>query len=91
MNFCGVLKTECTAEMFPSLCQIHAAPVAASWTRRKGALGPYWKQDFDVILFLGLTEVKAQITWWENVCRSSSHIGISPANVTRPFRVYNKG
>lgn len=56
-----------SADMFPILCSINATPAASSWKQGTGTNGPYWWQDFDVILLLGLTEVKAQISWWENV------------------------
>lgn len=54
-------------DMFPVLCSIKATPAASSWKRSTATNGPYWWQDFDVILLLGLTEVKAQISWWDNV------------------------
>ena len=44
-----------------------------------GALRPrqfeektYYRLDYDVILLFGLTELKAQIGWLENVCISST-------------------
>ncbi|KAH9839850.1 uncharacterized protein C8Q71DRAFT_465196 [Rhodofomes roseus] len=53
-------------EMFSTLCTVNAVPATSSWQKRFGSIGPYWSQDFKVILLLGLTEMKAQIAWWEN-------------------------
>ncbi|KAI0725426.1 hypothetical protein C8Q72DRAFT_954800 [Fomitopsis betulina] len=53
-------------EMFSPLCMIKAKPAATSWKQCEGPLGPYWQLSYSVIFLLGLTEVKAQITWWED-------------------------
>ncbi|KAH9910870.1 uncharacterized protein B0H18DRAFT_1065862 [Fomitopsis serialis] len=53
-------------DMFTVLCRIKATPAASSWMRGNGPVGPYRWQNFDVILLLGLTEMRAQIGWWEN-------------------------
>ncbi|KZT65648.1 hypothetical protein DAEQUDRAFT_731208 [Daedalea quercina L-15889] len=58
--------TDDEPEMFSVLCHVKAKPAASSWRRSKGPIGTYWSQDFEVILLLGLTEVKAQIAWWEH-------------------------
>lgn len=32
-----------------------------------GQLGEYFYKDYNVIMFFGLTEIKAQLRWMENV------------------------
>jgi hypothetical protein len=42
--------------------------VASTLSSRQGKSGGcYYRQDFDVILLFGLTELKAQISWMEKV------------------------
>ncbi|KAH9924777.1 uncharacterized protein B0H18DRAFT_1011158 [Fomitopsis serialis] len=54
-------------DMFSTLCTIKAVPAISSWQKKNdGSIGPYWSQNYNVILLLGLTEMKAQITWLEN-------------------------
>ncbi|EPT00710.1 hypothetical protein FOMPIDRAFT_150495 [Fomitopsis schrenkii] len=53
--------------MFTTLCTVRSTPAAASWHKGNGPKGPYRWQKFVVILQLGLTEMKAQVAWWENV------------------------
>ena len=38
----------------------------------------YYQQDYDIILLFGLTELKAQISWIEDVrCLAALHLPIS--------------
>ncbi|KAH9924775.1 uncharacterized protein B0H18DRAFT_1119791 [Fomitopsis serialis] len=61
---------------FYTLCRITATPAFDSWKRHSGAKGPYWSTEFEVILLLGLTEMKAQIAWVENGVKQRT-----PANI----------
>ncbi|KAH9910865.1 uncharacterized protein B0H18DRAFT_404319 [Fomitopsis serialis] len=63
-------------EMFHTLCTIKAAPALSSWEKHSGPNGPYWSKRIDVILLLGLTEMKAHLSWLENGVRR-----ISPASI----------
>lgn len=55
------------AGSFYTLCWVKAEPPQSSWHKYDGPKGPYWEQNYDVIMQVGLTEMKAQIGWWENV------------------------
>lgn len=60
----------CLAEMFSTLCTVVAdtSKVAKTLPAKRGVNGArYYRQDFKVILLFGLTELKAQISWVEDV------------------------
>ncbi|KZT65645.1 hypothetical protein DAEQUDRAFT_676500 [Daedalea quercina L-15889] len=59
-------------EMFNKLCRVRGVPASDSWQTRDGPNGPYRYHPFDIILLLGLTEMKAQISWWEDVRAQST-------------------
>lgn len=54
-------------DSFYTLCWVKAEPPQGSWQKYDGPTGPYLTQNYDVIIQVGLTEMKAQIGWWENV------------------------
>ena len=50
------------------MCIIHADTSRVAKQRLLGTNGAYYyTQDFDIVLSCGLTEMKAQISWTENV------------------------
>lgn len=53
--------------MFSTLCTVHADTSLVRKAKRKGKNGTYYKLDYKVVLLCGLTELKAQISWIENV------------------------
>ncbi|KIJ14485.1 hypothetical protein PAXINDRAFT_115792 [Paxillus involutus ATCC 200175] len=58
---------------FATLCTVHAntSKIIGSLRPRRSedsSTGVYYTIDYDVILLFGLTELKAQISWKENVC-----------------------
>ena len=56
--------------MFSTLCSVTAdtRQMAKRLKPLKGVGGaPYYKFDFNVVLLFGLTELKAQISWMEDV------------------------
>lgn len=55
------------SEMYTTLCTVRCTPAASSWQAAVGPKGSYRRQDFQVILQLGLTEMKAQVGWEEDV------------------------
>ena len=58
-----------TAEAYSTLCEVVAdtSGMVGSLKPRKGAGGIYYRQSYSIALLLGLTELKAQICWDENV------------------------
>ncbi|KAF9806676.1 hypothetical protein IEO21_08594 [Rhodonia placenta] len=55
-------------DAFSTLCKIQGKPARTSWIKKIGPDGEYLRQSFKVIFLFGLTELKAQISWMENVC-----------------------
>lgn len=56
--------------MFPTACTVIAdtSIVARSLSPRRGPKGiQFYRQDYSIVLLFGLTELKAQIAWKENV------------------------
>jgi len=55
-------------DKFPSLCTVEAdiSNVLKSIQPRHGPQGIYYRQDFDIVLLFGMTELKAQLSWIEN-------------------------
>lgn len=59
-------------ELFTDVCTVQADTSKATESLRP-KLGPdgfYYSLSFDIILLFGLTELKAQISWMENVSNS---------------------
>jgi len=64
---------ESTLAMFTILCEVEAdlSSCGAIIRRQKSdGSGVYYTASFDVVLLIGLTELKAQIAWDEDVSRS---------------------
>jgi hypothetical protein len=63
--------------MYSTLCAVQAdtsllsASLEPRWTRLEEVIGlprsQYYRMEFDIILSFGLTELKAQVCWEENV------------------------
>ncbi|KAI0725427.1 hypothetical protein C8Q72DRAFT_852742 [Fomitopsis betulina] len=53
-------------DLYTRLCTVRCTPAASSWQIAVGPKGIYRQQNFQVILQLGLTEMKAQVGWEEN-------------------------
>jgi hypothetical protein len=63
-------KTDSVIDMFSTLCTVHADISGMSKTLmpQRGLTGSlYYNLKFGIILCFGLTELKAQIVWTENV------------------------
>lgn len=58
-------------DMFSTLCTIHADVSQVPKVSRVGLRGIYYRQSFKVILLFGLAELKAQLSWNDNVCFKS--------------------
>lgn len=54
-------------EFFSTLCTVYADTSKVSRYRLSSPHGSYYRQEFKVVLSCGLTEMKAQISWRENV------------------------
>jgi hypothetical protein len=54
---------------FSVLCRVHAdtSRVVSTLLPRHEKLGPYYTLEIDAVLSFGVTELKAQIAWEENV------------------------
>lgn len=53
--------------MFSTLCTVHADTSHVLKEVLNGPDGPYYRLSFKIVLLCGLTELKAQIRWMENV------------------------
>ena len=60
-------STDSQVEYFATLCTIVADTSRVRRYRHMGSNGPFYRQEFKVVLSCGLTEMKAQISWMENV------------------------
>ena len=49
------------------MCVVYADTSKVTRTPKYGPEGVYYEQAFEIILLCGLTELKAQISWIENV------------------------
>ncbi|KAF9817090.1 hypothetical protein IEO21_03672 [Rhodonia placenta] len=71
----GKLKEPCWTDvepdMYSTLCTVHADTSHVLKKKQIGPNGPYYSQDFNVILLCGLTELRAQISWMENAFNCS--------------------
>ncbi|KAJ7157441.1 hypothetical protein C8R46DRAFT_1226024 [Mycena filopes] len=56
------------ADKYPVLCTVNAdtSQIAKTLKAERGPSGIYYTRGFDVVLSLGLTELKAEIAWIEN-------------------------
>jgi hypothetical protein len=72
-----------TAEKYFTLCTVHAdtSTIAEALKPQRGQSGTYYRLDFEMILSFGLTELKAQIAWFENV--STSFLLWYPTSINR--------
>ena len=53
-------------DRFETLCHVVADLSAAPYTRRAGSSGGVcYYREFDVVLLVGLTELKAEIRWYD--------------------------
>ena len=57
-------------ELYTVLCTVSADTSKVKKVPRKGPNGPYYQQEFKVVLFCGQTELQAQISWQEGVSTS---------------------
>lgn len=62
-----LLKQSIVPDFFSPLCTVHANTSQVHKTQLYGSNGAYYKLQFDIILLAGLTELKAQIAWMEDV------------------------
>lgn len=71
------------AEKFPVLCTIEAdtSGIARALQPRYGPSGnSYFYMEYDIVLLFGLTEMKAQISWKENVSRPDNMCSLDVVN-----------
>ena len=61
------LKDNLFAELYTPMCTVYADTTKVARTPKHGPYGIYYEQDYEIILLCGLTELKAQISWIENV------------------------
>ncbi|PCH36686.1 hypothetical protein WOLCODRAFT_109029 [Wolfiporia cocos MD-104 SS10] len=54
-------------DSFSTLCTVHADTSQICRVQKWGTMGPYYEQEYKVVLICGLTELQAQISWKENV------------------------
>ncbi|KAM5545516.1 hypothetical protein V8D89_000554 [Ganoderma adspersum] len=52
-------------DLFTRLCTISADTSQVARQSKKGAIGGYYTQDFEIVLSCGLTELEAQLRWFE--------------------------
>ncbi|KIP02230.1 hypothetical protein PHLGIDRAFT_122658 [Phlebiopsis gigantea 11061_1 CR5-6] len=53
-------------EMFAQICTVYADTSRVVKKKKKSPNGPYYVQEYDIVLLCGLTELQAQIRWIEN-------------------------
>ncbi len=66
------MKLTIGADYFSVLCTVHADTSQVAKRKQFGIKGAFYQQDFKVFLLCGQTEMKAQISWMENVSIFSS-------------------
>ncbi|PIL34591.1 hypothetical protein GSI_03370 [Ganoderma sinense ZZ0214-1] len=59
--------TDVDREMFTHLCTVHADTSQVVRQPKRGPIGTYYTQRFEIVLLCGLTELQAQLRWFENV------------------------
>ncbi|KAJ7157455.1 hypothetical protein C8R46DRAFT_1178680 [Mycena filopes] len=80
--------TDIEGDKYPVLCMVHAdtSQISRTLKPQHGQSGIYYRLEFDVVLSLGLTELKAQIAWIENgVEKRYAHILPIPARILNYF------
>ncbi|KZT03735.1 uncharacterized protein LAESUDRAFT_659042 [Laetiporus sulphureus 93-53] len=77
-------------EMFDTLCTIRADISHIPTVRKRGLQGDYYEQRTKTIFLFDLTELKAQLSWMENVSSSRHDSPIAPT-YNKNFRVRRKG
>ncbi|KAF9783757.1 hypothetical protein BJ322DRAFT_877685 [Thelephora terrestris] len=80
-------------EKFETLCYVKADISAAPYTSRYGTNGRIgYRRDFEVILLVGLTELKAQVCWTDSATVSAYTPPISTVSISHaiPTSVYVK-
>ena len=89
----GILKTK--SDKFETVCSVQADISTAPYQTRQGNTGGVsYKRAYEVILLVGLTELKAQIAWIDSVTVSAQRIqSCSPilTPVTYGCRKWRKG
>lgn len=63
--------------MFSTHCTVQAdlSQMTKAMKLQRGRGGvQFYKQDFSIVLLLGLTELKAHISWMDNVCALNSYV-----------------
>ena len=74
------LKSLYFADNYTKLCTIKADLSRAIFTQPKdGGKGSFLRVDYDIILLFGMTELKAQVAWKENV--SGPHMLFYPTDI----------
>jgi hypothetical protein len=55
---------------FQTLCSIEAdlSGVFSTLEPQSGPFGSYYRKELDIVLLFGLTELKAQLCWYDDVC-----------------------
>lgn len=66
------ISSLCAPEFFSTLCTVYADTSKVARYILSGSKGAYYRQEFKVVLSCGLTEMKAQISWTENVSPRTS-------------------
>jgi hypothetical protein len=82
-------------DKFETLCEVGADLSTAPYRTKQGTTGmTYYQRDYDVVFLVGLTELKAQISWIDSVSppgvRSRSPILISAMYGSRGWRKGSK-
>jgi len=71
------------ADKFETLCNIWADLSTAPYKTKRKKAGPLcYTRDFDMILLVGLTELKAQISWIDSATVSSQAPFFVPATLS---------
>ena len=69
-----VKSTQNQKDKFETLCRVKADLSAAPYTSRYTAEGKVcYKREYDVILLVGLTELKAQASWIDTITVRAHH------------------
>jgi len=64
----SVKSTQSQKDKFETLCHVNADLSTASYTSKLNAAGKTgYKREYDVVLLVGLTELKARIEWIDSV------------------------
>ena len=66
---CGPLT-----DLFTRLCTISADTSQVTRQSKKGTIGEYYIQDFEIVLLCGLTELQAQLRWFEKASEDRENL-----------------